>query len=267
MTTLEGSKCNLFYALGNNSWFVCHRPNPVARLRLFGFPYAGGGASSYCSWSKDLPSDIEIVGVQMPGLEGRRVDSGAPNIPILVQALAEVMYRDLGRPFALFGHSFGALIAFEIGRQLRRQYQCGPVHFFGSGSRAPQIPVSEVPINHLTDKAFVRELQRRYNCIPDEILQNRDILKELLPGLRESVRLYESYKYSNGDPLDCPITVFGGLQDDTVNREGLEAWRYQTKATFSLHMIPGDHFFIHFAREHFLRTLSDEIKRILTGLG
>ena len=255
------------YNVEPNDWFICHSPNALARLRLFCFPYAGGGSSSYCSWSRDLPSEIEIIGVQMPGLEGRSVDATVSSVPSLVQALIEVISKEFSKAFAFFGHSLGAFIGFELGRQLRKHYQCEPVHFFASGIRAPQIPPSNPPINHLPDSAFVQELARRYNYIPEEILQSPGMLEQLLPGLRASFRMYESYRFSNGEPFDCPITVFGGLQDDTVDRADLEAWRCQTKRTFSLHMIPGNHLFIHFEREHFLRTLSDQIKKILAELG
>lgn len=203
----------------------------------------------------------------MPGLEGRLGDPPVSSIPLLVQALEEVISQKLDKPFTFFGHSLGAFIGFELGRQLRRQYQCEPIHFFASGIRAPQIPPSSPPINHLADTAFLQELRRRYNCIPEEILQDRDLLKQLLPGLRASFSMYESYRYSSGDAFDCPITVFGGLQDSTVDRGDLEAWRYQTKRSFCLHMIPGNHIFIHFNREDFLRALSDEMRKILTELG
>jgi medium-chain acyl-[acyl-carrier-protein] hydrolase len=78
--------------------------------------------------------------------------------------------------------------------------------------------------------------------------------------------MYESYKYVDGDPLGCPITTFGGLQDDTASQEDLEAWRKQTKCSFTLHMMPGNHFFIHLEREHFLRTLSNEVSKTLAGI-
>ena len=140
------------------------------------------------------------------------------------------------------------------------------MHLFVSGIRAPQIPDSNPPIHNLPESAFLEAMHRRYSGIQEEILQDLEIMQELLPGLRAGFKMYESYKYVNGDPLDCPITAFGGLQDSTASREALEAWNQQTKHTFTLHMIPGNHFFIHFARNHFLPLLSHEVNKTLTGL-
>jgi medium-chain acyl-[acyl-carrier-protein] hydrolase len=120
-------------------------------------------------------------------------------------------------------------------------------------------PHSKPPIHHLKKRAVLRELDRRYRGIIEEIFQDFDLVQELLPGLRASFEMYESYKYVNGDPLDCPMTAFGGLQDDITRQEDLEAWRKQTKRTFTLHMMAGNHFFIHLEREHFLRTLSNSV--------
>ena len=100
----------------------------------------------------------------------------------------------------------------------------------------------------------------------EEVFEDPDLAQELLPGLRASFEMYESYQYVNGDPLDCPITAFGGLQDETANQEDLEAWSKQTKTTFALRTMPGNHFFIHLEREHFLRILSNEVSKTLAGI-
>ena len=231
----------------------------MAKLRLFCFPYSGGGASSFYSWVNELPSDVEIIGIQMPGLESRLKEPPIKSVKLVVKTLENVIYPKLNKPFAFFGHSFGAFISFELTRKLSKHYGLKPFHLFVSGIRAPQIPDSKPSIRHLEKSAFLKELNRRYGGITEEISKDPDLVQELLPGLRASIELYESYKYVNGDPLDCPITAFGGLQDDTASQEDLEAWRQQTKCAFTLHMIPGDHFFIHFERKQFLRLLSNEI--------
>ena len=251
---------------GSDSWFICFKPNPAARLRLFCFPYAGGGASIFQTWANELPLDVEVVGIQMPGLERRFMEPPVASLSILVQTLASVIFSKSNKPFGFFGHSFGAFISFELARMLSKKAGFRPVHLFVSGIRAPHIPDSNRPIHNLPDDEFLAELHHRYGGIQDETLQNPDIMRELLPGLRANFKMYESYDYENCDSLDCPITAFGGLQDYTVSRADLEAWHYQTKGTFILHMIPGDHFFIHFERQHFLPTLSDEINRTLARL-
>jgi medium-chain acyl-[acyl-carrier-protein] hydrolase len=180
--------------------------------------------------------------------------------------LAYAIYSKLNKPFAFFGHSLGAFISFDLTRQLSKQFGLKPVHFFVSGIRAPQIPNSKSSIHHLPQGIFLKELNRRYGGITEEIFEDPDLVQELLPGLRASFKMYESYKYVNGDPLDCPITAFGGVQDDTASQEDIEAWRQQTKCAFTLHMIPGNHFFIHLERQHFLRTLSNEVIKTLARI-
>jgi medium-chain acyl-[acyl-carrier-protein] hydrolase len=250
----------------SNSWFICYKPNPMARLRLFCFPYAGGGASTFYPWVNELPSDVEIIGIQMPGQESRFKERPMDSVRLVVETLAYAIYSKLNKPFAFFGHSLGAFISFDLTRQLSKQFGLKPVHFFVSGIRAPQIPNSKSSIHHLPQGIFLKELNRRYGGITEEIFEDPDLVQELLPGLRASFKMYESYKYVNGDPLDCPITAFGGVQDDTASQEDIEAWRQQTKCAFTLHMIPGNHFFIHLERQHFLRTLSNEVIKTLARI-
>lgn len=110
-------------------------------------------------------------------------------------------------------------------------------------------------------------MQSRYSSIPKDILHNPEILRLVLPGLRASFKMYESYHYISGDPLDCDITAFGGLQDHSASQEDLEAWCQQTKRSFTLHMLPGKHMFIHSEREHLLRCLSGELSGVLSRFG
>jgi medium-chain acyl-[acyl-carrier-protein] hydrolase len=249
-----------------NPWLVCYEPNPEARLRLFCFSYAGGGASTFYGWAKQLPLDIETIGIQMPGLETRIMETPITSVSSVVHELVPSIYRTLDRPFAFFGHSLGALISFELTRDLRDQYEVQPVHLFVSGNSAPQIPDSYPPIHDLPEAEFLEQLKHRYNGIPPEVLENAELLELLVRGLRGSIKMDESYHYKTGDPIDCGITAFGGLQDDTVNDEDIEAWCHQTNGAFTRHMIPGNHFFIHSEKEHFLRILSRELTGILLGV-
>jgi medium-chain acyl-[acyl-carrier-protein] hydrolase len=250
----------------SNSWFICYKPNSMAKLRLFCFPYAGGGATSFYPWTHELPSDVEIIGIQMPGQESRFKEPPIKSINLVVKVLANAIYPKLNKHFGFFGHSLGAFISFELTRKLSKQYGLKPHHLFVSGIRAPQIPNSNSSICHLPKDAFLKELNRRYGGINEGIFQDADLLQELLPGLRANFKMYESYKYINDNPLDCPITAFGGLRDYSVSQKDLEAWRHQTKGAFTLYMLPGNHFFIHLERKHFLRTLSNEVSKTLAGI-
>ena len=242
-----------------DSWIACRKPNPQARLRLFCFPYAGSGAAIFRTWSEGLPSDVEVCPVQFPGRGTRLMETPFTQISPPVEALAQALAPLLGKPFAFFGHSLGALVGFELARQLRRQSGVQPVRLFVSADRAPQIPHRGRPIHALPEEEFLGEL-RRLNGIPKKVLEDVELMQIMIPVLRADFAVYETYAYSFEPPLNCPISTFGGLQDDRVSRGDLEAWRDQTSVSFSLRMFPGDHFFLHAAQPLLLQVLSQELR-------
>ena len=241
-----------------DSWIACRKPNPHARLRLFCFPYVGTGASIFRTWSDGLPADVEVCPVQFPGRGTRPMETPFTQLSPLVQALAQALVPLLDKPFAFFGHSLGALVGFELARQLRRQSGVQPVRLFVSADRAPQVPRRGRPIHAVPDAEFLVEL-RRLNGIPGKVLEDAEIMRIMLPVLRADFALYENYVYSTESPLDCFISGFGGLQDQRVSRGDLEAWRDQTSASFSLQMFPGDHFFLNATQPLLLQALSQEL--------
>jgi surfactin synthase thioesterase subunit len=249
------------------SWLVCYEERPAARLRLFCFPCAGGGAAGFHPWVKKLPQDIEIIGVRMPGTESRILERPPESIPEAVNNITLVIYPELDKPFAFFGHSVGALFGFELAREVVRKNGMRPVHFFAAGIRAPQVPLRHPPIHDLAEEEFLEEMERRYSGVPQEIVQDPDLLQIVLPGLRAGLKMSEGYKYTEGEPLDCDITVFGGYEDKSVNNADLKSWREQTKGRFAMHFFPGDHFFIYYEQDHLLSLLSSELTRILSQLG
>jgi len=242
-----------------DSWIACRKPNPQARLRLFCFPYAGTGASIFRTWSNGLPADVEVCPVQFPGRGTRLMETPFTQLSPLVQALAQALVPLLDKPFAFFGHSLGALVGFELARQLRRQFGVQPVRLFVSADRAPQIPPRDRPIHALPEREFLVEL-RRLNGIPGKVLEEAELMQIMLPVLRADFAVYETYVYSTEPPLNCVISSFGGLQDDRVSRGDLEAWRDQTSDSFSLRMFPGDHFFLNTTQALLLQVLSQELR-------
>jgi medium-chain acyl-[acyl-carrier-protein] hydrolase len=242
-----------------DSWIAFRKPNPQARLRLFCFPYAGTGASIFRTWSDGLPADVEVCPVQLPGRGTRLTETPFTQLTPLVQALAEALVPLVDKPFAFFGHSLGALVGFELARQLRRQSGVQPVRLFVSADRAPQIPHRDRPIHALPEREFLAQL-RRLNGIPGKVLEEMDLMRIMLPVLRADFGVYETYVYSNEPPLNCPISIFGGLQDHRVSRGDLEAWRDQTSVSFSLRMFPGDHFFLNTTQPLLLQVLSQELR-------
>ncbi len=247
-----------------NSWIVCPKPNAQARVRLFCFPFAGGGASIYRTWPDGLPASIETCSVQLPGRESRLREPLFARLQPLVQSLTQILRPYLNMPYALFGHSLGALISFELARALVLQNHPGPVHLFVSGHAAPQIPDTHRPIHQLPDSEFIQELGH-LNGTPREVLQNAELMALFLPVLRADFTLNETYRYLPGALLECPISAFGGWQDSMTSRDSLAAWREQTRNVFMLRMFPGDHFFLYSARTLLLRALARDLARFISN--
>ena len=243
-------------------WLPHRKCNPGARLRLFCFPYAGGGAVVYRKWSQSLPATVEVCPVELPGRASRLQEPPFTKLLPLVHSLAQAIRAHLDKPFAFFGHSMGGVIGFELARHLRDEYGFGPSHLFVSGCPAPEMVNLDPPTFNLPEPEFFEEL-RRLNGTPKEVLEHPELMQLMLPLLRADFELTETYVYSSGRPLDCPISAFGGLRDDVVSREQLEAWLHHTSAGFSLRMFPGDHFFLQTAQTHLLRVLSDELCQLV----
>jgi medium-chain acyl-[acyl-carrier-protein] hydrolase len=237
-------------------WIICPQPNPQASKRIFCFPYAGAGASVFRNWSNKFSPDTEICFIQLPGREGRMREPLFTKLSPLVQTLATVLLPYLDLPFTFFGHSMGALVSFEVALLLRRNYNISPKHLFVSGRQAPQISKQNPPIHQLPDNLFIEEL-RRYNGTPEAILQNIELLSLFLPILRADFEINDTYTYTPNKPLSCPITAFGGLQDSGVSREDIAAWGYQTSSNFSMHMFPGNHFFLKNECDRLLALISE----------
>lgn len=241
-----------------NPWATFPRPRQHPRVRLFCFPYAGGSSLVYRQWPDGLPADVELCAVQLPGRGNRLREPAYTQLPPLVEVLSTALLPYLDVPFAFFGHSMGATIGFELARSLRRARAPEPFHLFVSGRRAPQSPDTDPPSYHLPEPAFVEQL-RQLNGTPKEVLEHPEMMQLLLPLLRADFQLIQTYAYKPGPPLACPITAFGGVQDLDAGRDLLELWREQTTAGFSLHMLPGDHFFLHTSRDLLLQTISRKL--------
>jgi surfactin synthase thioesterase subunit len=237
------------------AWFPRLSASSSAQFRLVCFPYAGVGASAYHPWAKIAPPHVEICPIQLPGRESRFREPAYGQMDDLVQDLAAALLPTLDRPFVFFGHSMGALIAFETARRLRRMHAPGPLHLFLSGYRAAHLPDPMPPLRSLSDDDFVRELGKRYNGIPDQILQEPELLQMFLPILRKDLEIIETYRYLPDEPLDCPISIFGGDQDRRVSLPELQAWRQQTRSAFQLQLFTGGHFYLQPHREALLKSI------------
>jgi Predicted thioesterase involved in non-ribosomal peptide biosynthesis len=176
----------------------------------------------------------------------------------LVQAITENILGLIDKPFALFGHSVGALIGLEVARHLRRKSLQLPFYLFVSGCEAPTAKSTRTFTYNLPEPEFIEEL-KRLNGTPREILENPEMMSLLIPLLRADFELVQNYVYPPDLPLPCPITAFGGLQDTEARCENLEEWSQQTTRRFSLHMLAGDHFFLNDNREQILRVICKQM--------
>jgi len=255
---------NLTNGRSGDRWILRPRPNPQTRLRLFCFPYAGGGAELFRGWSDALPGSVEVCSVQLPGRSTRLREQPFTRFEPLIEVLSEVLAPHLDKPFALFGHSMGAMIAFEFARKLRRKGGPSPLHLFVSGRSAPTIPYRGLPTYNLPDAEFIEEL-RRLNGTPREVIENAELMELMLPLLRADFELVQTYVYRPEPLLFCPIAAIGGLQDEEVSRADIQEWREQT-SSFSLKLIAGDHFFVQTARAVLLEFLSRKLHDLIRDL-
>ena len=223
-----------------------HRPLPRARphLRLFCLPYAGGGAAFYRPWAAELPETVELLAVQPPGRAERLAEPPLESVPAIADALAQALQPWLDRPYVLFGHSMGAVVAAEVVRSISARHGPAPAHLVVSARRPPHLRSPEAPLRHLSDAEFVLEIQRRYGGIPPEVLQHADLMALLLPCLRADIAALETFQPALRAPLACPITVLGGSDDHLTPAEHLEAWRRETHGACQVHLLPGDHFYL-----------------------
>lgn len=244
--------------IDKNPWIVRHRPLIQPSLRLFCFPYAGAGSSIFRTWGKQFPSDIEICAIQLPGREKRIREPLIENVSSLVENLIPALLPYLDRPFAFFGHSLGALICFELSRQLRQQNAPTPSHLFVSARHAPHIPNQNKPIHQLPDIEFIEAL-RCYNGTPQSVLENAELMSMLIEILRADLKINETYIYNQTKPFDFPISAFGGLKDNLVNIQALQSWSDRTTNKFTLRMFAGDHFFLKHQQDSILQAIAEDL--------
>lgn len=244
------------------AWIVPLVKAPAGALNLFCFAYAGGGSAAFRPWKTHLPAAISLYSIQLPGRENRFTELPLTDLKQMIAPIVHGLLPELATvPYAFFGHSMGAIIAFEVTRQLQRQQAPLPRHLLVSGKKAPQSANILPPIQHLPDQAFIQALNDRYGGIDPLILQHRELLDLLLPVLRGDITAIENYCYQPDIPLACPITAYGGRQDPQVTLADLEAWREQTQypSLFQAHLLEGGHFFINESRTALLAHILSQL--------
>jgi medium-chain acyl-[acyl-carrier-protein] hydrolase len=219
-------------------WIRRPRPVPEARIRLLCVPHAGAGPSFYARWLTELCPAVEVCLVHLPGRESRFDEPPADDLDLIASRVAAAAQPLLDRPLALFGHSMGALVAYEVAHRLPEE----PEHLFVSGSPPPQRPSGDPRIAHLPDAEFLAQVRRGYGGIPDSLWANQELVLMLLPVLRADFAACERYEWRPHPPLRCGISALTGAGDHYVPESTLADWGDLTTGHATTHVIGHGHF-------------------------
>jgi medium-chain acyl-[acyl-carrier-protein] hydrolase len=230
-----------------------------AQLRLLCFPYAGGSAAAYRGWADRLPPGVDLRPVELPGHGARISEPRFTRLEPLAEALHESLRADLEAPFACFGHSLGALVAYELARTLQRAGRPGPVRLYVSGHRAPHLRQRREPIHALPDADLVREIVE-LDPASEEAMRHEELRELALPILRDDFTIAETYRHARGEPLETPIVAFGGASDPIVDEQDVRAWAGHTSGPFTCHIVAGGHLFLETSRDDVLELLARDLR-------
>ena len=236
----------------SDKWFLCTKPRHQPAMRLFCFAHAGGGATTYHRWNAALGEEVEIHTAQLPGRENRSKERFLESIPEVVVEIVQVIQASLDLPYALFGHSMGALVAYEVSRALQKLGARSPLGLFVSGRRSPDITEFTKPLHVLEDSAFIDAVQQRYGGIPELILKDPEFLSYFIRPMRADFKILETYEHQPDPVLDISIEAYYGREDKRLSLEKMEGWRNQTSSSFALSEFSGGHFFLHDQPDEFL---------------
>ena len=241
-------------------WILPHPVAPQARVRLFCLPWAGGGASAYRPWCAALAPEIEVVPLQPPGRENRLREPAANDFAALMPDLVTLIADAADQPYALFGHSKGAHLAFTLTRALRAAGVPKPARLFLSARRAVHLPPEAAPIGELDDAALIACVRERYGgrmAIDDPALWQL-----LLPTLRADIQATETWLDADEPPLATPITALGATDDPWVSVAALRAWEQHTTGGFACHLFPGGHFYFQEVPDAVLAVLRHDLAHV-----
>ncbi|MBD0323447.1 MAG: thioesterase [Aldersonia sp.] len=228
-------------------WIRRFHPVPHAETRLVCFPHAGGSASYYFPMSRALTPRIEVLAVQYPGRQDRRLEPFIESIPELAERTCAALAAWTDRPFAFFGHSMGAILAFEVARLMEAGGARHPLHLFASGRRAPT-RYRDGRVHRYDDASLIEELTRNGGT-DRRFLDDAEMRAAILPLVRSDYRAIETYHCTQGPPLTCPITALVGDSDPQTTIDEASAWAEQCGEGFDLRVFPGGHFYLDAHRE------------------
>jgi surfactin synthase thioesterase subunit len=239
-----------------------HAEKASASWQLFCFSHAGGGPSFFRSWGTWMRPEIAVRRVLLPGREWRLEERPFRHIADLLDPLCDALESHLAQPYAFFGHSMGAVVAYEVARRFSATGTRGPACLIVSGRGAPGLTGNHRRLSALPDDAFVSEVGR-LNGIPPEVLSEPQLLSMLLPTLRADYELAETYQPLPGSPLGCPVVAYMSTSDTEVQYTEMLAWRKVTTSEFSIRVFRGDHFYLKGGRPDVLNAIRDDLGLVL----
>ncbi len=233
------------------------------RLRLFCAPHAGGGAALFRVWPRELPPSIEVCPLRLPGREMRLRESSITDFTVMVTALDEALSPYVDEPYALFGHSMGASLMYELAARFVATGRRAPAHLFVSGRQAPHVAgdPAQCSGNAPSDAELLRHMVAPGTGAP-VALDDPELAALVLPALRADFALCRSYAPVRRPPLPVPLTVLGGAQDVGLGPAQLEPWAQHTTRAFSLRFFPGGHFFVTSAGAQVRRCVAERLATV-----
>lgn len=229
------------------------------QLKLLCLPYAGSSSAIFRDWVPALAPAISVVPIELPGRGARRSQPCFTTVEQAVNSLVKEVSPHFNGPYALFGHSMGALIAYELCRSIAKLgISPLPTRLFVSGCPAPHTRITTREKSALPDNEFIEEL-RQLKGTPSEILDDPQLMKILMPMLRSDFHLVETYKHASGPLVDCPVTVLAGSADVDMTHEAIDGWREVCARQLNTHVLPGDHFFLHSSKDLLLSKIRSDL--------
>lgn len=227
-------------AASGNTWLRRYHGAHDGAPTIVTMPHAGGSANYFYGLSELLTPDAQVASVQYPGRQDRWPESACNDIGALADHVAEAVSAAVGEPFCLFGHSMGAILAFEVAVRLGRH--AGPDAMIVSGARAPVRPLPEVyPLKG--DEEVLREV-RLLGGVDPQVLADSEIRQLVMPALRADFHAIGHYAYRPGDLVACPVTALTGDTDPRVSEADIAAWAQVTSGAFEYRLFPGGHFYL-----------------------
>ncbi len=218
-------------------------PTQPAPLQMICIPYAGGTPSIFRGWAAELGTAAEVIPVLLPGrgLRGREQPYTTMQ-PLVEDLVTALIAHGLDQEYALFGHSMGALVAYEVACELRRRGHLEPAHLFVSGSKAPHLYGDRA--DHLLADSQLCQLVRDLGGLGPDEQTGEAYLQRRLPVLRADLTVCERYRWSPRPPLRCPMTAISGVGDPIATAAQVEAWRAHTTGSLLRRHVPGGHFYL-----------------------